>query len=190
MSKSIAKPVTPASSRQRANARRVAMLPRQADLLETVKPVAATRALRKAAAAPVKIAKLQAAKAPVAVKQPVTSPAKAPVTTAAESPTAQVGLAAPLRESALPAPTVLPGIKAQPVAQAPVAEAKGAEVKVAANAIAVTRSEKPAPEVPAAKAQAVTAAAAQTSAAPVTVPAVAPKAKSLPKATGDAAPES
>ena len=62
MSKSIAKPTAQASSRTRANARRVAKLPRQADLLDPVKPVAATRAARKAEA-PVKTAQAQSAKA-------------------------------------------------------------------------------------------------------------------------------
>jgi len=176
MSKSIAKPVAPASSRQRANARRVAKLPRQADLLEAVKPVAATRAVRKAAAAPVKTAKLQAVKAPVVVKQPTNSPTKSPVTIVSESPAVQAGVSAPL---ASPAP-----VKALPVAQAPVAEAKGAE----ANAKVATRTQEPAPEIRVAKAPAVSAAAVQTSAAPVPV-AVMPKAKALPKVT-EAAPES
>ena len=119
MSKSIAKPAAPASSRQRANARRVAKLPRQADLLEPVKPVAATRAVRKAAAAPVKTAKLQAAKAPAKAKVSAKATPQAPV--------AQVAKQAS-DVSAQPAQAAQLSFKPEPVPQAAAAQPAGAPV--------------------------------------------------------------
>ena len=121
MSKSIAKPVAPASSRQRANARRVAKLPRQADLLEPVKPVVATRAVRKAAAAPVKTAKLQAAKAPAKAKVSAQSPVKR----APKAPTPQA--------AQQPGPSAQMSFKAEPVLPvAELSEGKPVEVQAAA----------------------------------------------------------
>ena len=142
MSKSIAKPAAPASSRQRANARRVAKLPRQADLLEPVKPVAATRAVRKAAAAPVKTAKLQAAKAPakakVAAKPPVKTALKSPLALAAKQAT---------KLSAQPVPSAQLSFKAEPVSQAapvlPVPDVPAPQVKPAADQSADVQVAKP-----------------------------------------------